>query len=256
MGNVFEVQDSASAEEQRRMDLKLHSTQSTALFDDHILNDHYGHSLVFGTEIVEKKDLHGSSDQANQSANDIKTVPAEHYVVVGVKYEASSNITFDAEAAVKYCGGSNKIDNIGWRHSYCLIGPKGASAVSDSVVEAHTTTSAAEEISLDVSGQDNSNRTVTLQKHVCPSLKGDAISVATLAALRNTEEAAGDFDFSATLKKQPRLFQRTHLALLRNSSEDGSAEVCVHSAAPTRVLFLPTAPFLRSIVFCFCMISL
>ena len=254
MGNVFQVQDSASAEEQRRMDLELHSTLSTVLFDDHILNDHYGHSQVFlGTEIVMKK-YDGSSDQANQSANDIKTVHAGQYVVLGVKCEASNNITFDAKAAVKSCGGGNKIDNIGWRHSYCLIGQKGASAVSYSVVEAYTTTSAAEEISLDVSGQDNSNRIATLQKLVCPRVKGDAISVATLAALRNTEEAAGDFDFSATLKKQPRLFQRIHLALLRNSSEDGSAEVCLHSAAPTRKLFLPTAPFLRSTVFYICMI--
>jgi len=77
-------------------------------------------------------DTHISSNNAEGFVSFISGLEDGSWVLISVRDEASNNLTPDAKNAIKSLG-SNKIDSLGYRHSWCIIGMK--SAAADTVIE-------------------------------------------------------------------------------------------------------------------------
>ena len=75
-------------------------------------------SLVF--------DTHSSSRNSAEFVNVVKSLKDGTLVLIAINDEATSHLTDAAKSAIKQLG-SSKIDEVEYRHSWCLIGRKGAS---------------------------------------------------------------------------------------------------------------------------------
>ena len=79
-------------------------------------------------------DTHASSVHSANFVSLISNLKDGTWVFIAVRDEASNNLTASAKNVIKQLG-SNKIDSLGLRHSWCIIGRKGAAA--GTVVEDH-----------------------------------------------------------------------------------------------------------------------
>ena len=74
-------------------------------------------------------DTHDSNTAANEFEQFISGLGNEDVVLISVRDEAANRLTTNAKNAIREQLGSTKIDNLGYRHSWCIIGRKGTSTV-------------------------------------------------------------------------------------------------------------------------------
>lgn len=278
MGNVLEVADPASADEQRRQDLEWLSVQSRNIFDSSFLNERFYDTVAFpgttpqdkhnkskisslvisiesagmeagnfasidvnGEGISREKatrglnvvivsgsdgeikmcrtfDTFNSTSDSDAFAAEVEKAEAGDYICVAVKDECMNNMNDRGKTAISSCG-AVQFKNCKYRSSYALIGVKGAPAGTAQEALAHGSESLppiTQTIALQMSGAAVSLQTI---------LRSQGVTTAMSAELET--DLAGDNDiseFGNDLLKQSRLFQRIHLALLRQLGAGSGAE--------------------------------